>query len=40
MPSGRYLYPAAFSAEPMLVATGTKAAEDEIRRFPWKTPRP
>jgi phage gpG-like protein len=36
---GRYLYPAAFSAEPMLVAAGTDAADDEIRRFRWATPK-
>jgi hypothetical protein len=35
---GRYLYPAAFSVEPVLVQTGTRAAEDEIRRFRWPTP--
>jgi hypothetical protein len=36
---GRYLYPAALDAEPVLIAAGTKAAEDEIRRQRWPTPK-
>ena len=39
IPEGRYLYPAALDAEPVLIAAGTKAAEDEIRRYRWPTPR-
>ena len=35
---GRYLYPVAFSAEPVLVAAGTDEASDEIRRFHWEKP--
>jgi hypothetical protein len=40
IPRGRYLYPVATSAEPVLVAAATRAAEDEIRRFPWRKPTP
>lgn len=39
IPRGRYLYPAALDAEPVLIAAGTRAAEDEIRRQRWPTPR-
>ena len=35
---GRYLYPAAFNAEPMLVAAGAEVADDEIGRFSWAKP--
>jgi phage gpG-like protein len=38
VPSGRYLYPAAFSAEPMLISAGENAAKDEIRGFRWPRP--
>ena len=38
IPEGRYLYPVAFSAEPVLVDAGTDEANDEIRRFHWKSP--
>jgi hypothetical protein len=35
---GRYLYPAALNAEPILIRTATDVAEDEIRRYPWASP--
>lgn len=40
IPRGRYLYPAAFDSEPVLVATGAEAARDEIGRFRWEKPTP
>jgi Bacteriophage HK97-gp10, putative tail-component len=40
IPRGRYLYPVAVSAAPVLVAAATDVAEDEIRRFPWRKPTP
>lgn len=39
VPSGRYLYPTAFAAEPDLVESGQRAAQDEIRGQQWKTPK-
>jgi hypothetical protein len=36
---GRYLYPTAFSAEPMLVNAGEDAARDEIKEMRWPKPR-
>ena len=38
LPQGRYLYPAAVNAEPVLVAAGEEAADDEIGRFRWPKP--
>jgi Bacteriophage HK97-gp10, putative tail-component len=38
IPRGRYLYPAAFNAEPMLISTASDVADDEIRRFRWESP--
>jgi phage gpG-like protein len=35
---GRYLYPVAFSAEPVLVAAADKTAKDAIRRQRWPRP--
>jgi phage gpG-like protein len=35
---GRYLYPAALNAEPVLIKTASDVADDEIRRFPWARP--
>jgi phage gpG-like protein len=37
---GRYLYPVALNAEPVLVAMADKTAKDEIRRQRWPTPSP
>jgi Bacteriophage HK97-gp10, putative tail-component len=38
IPSGRYLYPVALSAAPVLVAAATDVANEEIRRYPWAKP--
>jgi phage gpG-like protein len=35
---GRYLYPAAINAEPMLVAAGDDAARKEIKEMRWPRP--
>jgi phage gpG-like protein len=35
---GRYLYPVALNAEPMLVAAADKTAKDAIRRQRWPNP--
>lgn len=37
-PQGTYLYPAAMSAEPQLVAAGERAVENEIRGMSWPSP--
>jgi phage gpG-like protein len=36
---GRYLYPVALNAEPVLVAAADKTAKDAIRRQRWPSPR-
>jgi phage gpG-like protein len=38
--TGRYLYPTAEGAEPLLAAQGQLAAREEIARTLWPTPRP
>ena len=36
--TGRYLYPAAFDAEPLVEVAAWEAAESEIERFLWPKP--
>jgi Bacteriophage HK97-gp10, putative tail-component len=37
-PTGNFLYPAAMSAEPLLVATAERTAASEIARMSWPSP--
>ena len=37
-PQGNYLYPSAMSAEPLLIAQGERAAENEIGAMNWPSP--
>ena len=39
IPGGRYLYPVAFSSEPLLKHEGVRATNKEIGRYRWKRPK-